>query len=233
MRRAGVLKQPVAHEMTSPYELDHVFICTEPGAPAADKLVAFGLTEGTPNTHPGQGTTNRRFFFHNAMLELLWVHDEAEAASESVRPTGLYRRWMERHAGASPFGICLRPTGDADLEPPFPAFRYHPSFFPTPVFIGANADRVEQPLILYIPFARKPKPGTQPIDHPAGFVNVSAVRIKGPGLQSPSVELHAVERVGVAAFLENDLPLMEIGFDGERRGRSHSFEPDLPLKFCW
>jgi hypothetical protein len=34
------------------------------------------LTEGTPNIHPGQGTANRRFFFRNAMLELLWVNDE-------------------------------------------------------------------------------------------------------------------------------------------------------------
>jgi hypothetical protein len=28
-------------------ELDHLFICTEVGAPEADQLVAFGLTEGT------------------------------------------------------------------------------------------------------------------------------------------------------------------------------------------
>jgi len=31
-------------------EFDHMFICTEVGAPEADRLVAFSLTEGTPNT---------------------------------------------------------------------------------------------------------------------------------------------------------------------------------------
>ena len=34
-------------------ELDHMFICTAVDAPEADLLVAFGLTEGTPNSHPG------------------------------------------------------------------------------------------------------------------------------------------------------------------------------------
>jgi hypothetical protein len=68
-------------------ELDHLFIWTDIGAYEAERLVSFGLVEGTPNMHPGQGTTNRRFFFHNAMLELLWVHDPAEARSELIRPT--------------------------------------------------------------------------------------------------------------------------------------------------
>jgi hypothetical protein len=54
-------------------ELDHIFICTEVGVPEADQLVTFGLTEGSSNLHLGQGTANRRFFFYNAMLELLWV----------------------------------------------------------------------------------------------------------------------------------------------------------------
>jgi len=34
-------------------ELDHLFFCTEPGAPEVDELVRFGLREGAPNTHPG------------------------------------------------------------------------------------------------------------------------------------------------------------------------------------
>jgi hypothetical protein len=28
--------------------------------------------EDSSNTHPGQGTANRQFFFNNAYLELLW-----------------------------------------------------------------------------------------------------------------------------------------------------------------
>src|SRR5262245_28310620 len=74
-------------------EVDHVFICTSPFAPEADRLVQFGLTEGMPNQHPGQGTACRRFFFRNAYLELVWVENAAEARSSLVRRTGLWERW--------------------------------------------------------------------------------------------------------------------------------------------
>jgi hypothetical protein len=46
-------------------ELDHLFIWADVGGPEADRLVAFGLTEGAPDTRPGRGTTSRRFFFRN------------------------------------------------------------------------------------------------------------------------------------------------------------------------
>lgn len=87
-------------------ELDHIFICASPGAPEAEQLVELGLQEGTPNRHPGQGTANRRFVFHKAMLELLWVYDDAEAQGKRTRPTRLWERWSGRYTGACPFGIC-------------------------------------------------------------------------------------------------------------------------------
>jgi hypothetical protein len=40
------------------------------GAPEAEALLRVGLREGAGNTHPGQGTACRRFFFENAYLEL-------------------------------------------------------------------------------------------------------------------------------------------------------------------
>jgi len=70
-------------------ELDHLFVCTAPGAPQAEDLVQFGLLEGPPNQHPGQGTANRRFSFKNAMIELLWVSDAEESQSEFTRGTQL------------------------------------------------------------------------------------------------------------------------------------------------
>lgn len=50
-------------------ELDHLFVCTAPGAPEAEKLVQFGLQEGPPNQHSGQGTACRRFSFVNVLGE--------------------------------------------------------------------------------------------------------------------------------------------------------------------
>jgi hypothetical protein len=48
-------------------------------------MVKFGLLEGSSNAHPGQGTANRRFFFDNFMLELLWVTNPAEARTWESR----------------------------------------------------------------------------------------------------------------------------------------------------
>ena len=50
-------------------ELDHIFLLTAVGAPIADLVAAEGLTEGSSNIHPGQGTSNRRFFFENTTLK--------------------------------------------------------------------------------------------------------------------------------------------------------------------
>jgi hypothetical protein len=103
-------------------ELDHLFICTAPGAPEAEEFVRFGLREGPPNQHPGQGTANRRFAFANAMIELLWVSDAQEAQSERSRRTLLWERWSGREGEASPFGICVRPVDSQNTGSPFPAW---------------------------------------------------------------------------------------------------------------
>jgi Glyoxalase-like domain len=95
------------------FEFDHALVWVSPGAPEAERLVAFGLTEGTPNVHAGQGTANRRFFFHNAMLELIWVQDETEAQGEPTARLGVRARWRHRETGASPFGLCLRRRPEA------------------------------------------------------------------------------------------------------------------------
>ena len=108
---------------TMALELDHVFICCSPDAPEADALVRFGLLEGSSNMHPGQGTANRRFFFRNAYLELLWVSNPAEARSEQTRHTRLWERWSSRASGACPFGVIFRPTG-AQPAAPFETWSY-------------------------------------------------------------------------------------------------------------
>ena len=79
------------------------------GAPEADALIARGLHEGPGNSHPGQGTVNRRFFFRNLYLELLWVEDFDEAQAPEARRTGLWDRWINRHNGSCPLGLVFRP----------------------------------------------------------------------------------------------------------------------------
>jgi hypothetical protein len=129
-------------------ELDHLFVCSVAGAPEAEKLLHFGLQEAPTNKHPGQGTANRRFALANAMMELLWVSDPAEAQSVATERTLLWDRWSNRQGSASPFGICVRPV-DAmanDLAPPFSAWKYRPAYLPEPLSMYIGEAGVEEPM---------------------------------------------------------------------------------------
>ncbi|WP_235299933.1 VOC family protein [Synechococcus sp. GFB01] len=167
-------------------ELDHLFILTDIGAAAAERLISFGLVEGTSNTHPGQGTANRRFFFRNAMLELLWVHDPAEATSPAIAPTGLWERWQGRRDGCCPFGIGLRPGGDSGDQAPFPSWAYQPPYLPDgmTIAVGANSDRVTELWLFQIPFGQRPDrypaQRSQPLEHRFGLRQITRVELIGP-----------------------------------------------------
>ena len=109
-------------------KVDHAFIACAPGAPEADELVRAGFIEGSGNTHPGQGTANRRFFFDNFMLEFLWVADMAEATTGDARRTQLWERCSSREPRSNPFGILLRRTSEDDTTLPFRTWSYRPSY---------------------------------------------------------------------------------------------------------
>jgi hypothetical protein len=221
-------------------ELDHLFICTSVGAPEADRLIGFGLMEGVPNRHSGQGTACRRFFFQDAYLELLWVVDPAEAQDESVRRTGLWERWSRRSREASPFGLGLRPDGQAEYEVPFPGWEYRPPYLPDPlaIWMGANSEVVAEPLLFALAFGHRPDSGErsrrQPLEHPVGFRSITRVRFSSPRGGAISPELRAVEQeCPWLSFESGGEDLVELGFDEEAGGQSADFRPALPLIVRW
>jgi Glyoxalase-like domain len=91
---------------------DHIFIFTNDQGKVADQLVAFGLKEGSNRVHVGQGTTNRKFYFENFFLEILWVHDETEINSELLKLIGLWQRVNHQSNSFSPFGLCIVNTDE-------------------------------------------------------------------------------------------------------------------------
>ncbi len=219
--------------MTTQFQLDHIFILTDVGAPAADKLVDFGLVEGPGNTHPGQGTANRRFFFQNVMLELLWVADaeELKASDLSVlwhrRPPGWHR---EQPPAASPFGLCLRPGTTPTVDVPFPGWPYCPSYLPAPlqIWIGNNADELAEPFLFYLSFG-KPKaspPGQR-------FQTVSRLSLTGPPGTPSETLTKTLAHDRTIEWISGNEPLMELGFDQESQGQTMDFRPHLPLRLCW
>jgi hypothetical protein len=221
----------------SAVEVDHLFICTSAGAPEAQRLIDFGLTEGSSNRHPGQGSANRRFFFANAMLELLWIEDGVEAQSEPAATLHLWERWLGRTAGACPFGVCLRPAQGEVPEPPFPAWEYRPAYSSAMLPVAQNSDDVEEPLVFYIPVHRRtdtaPQSERQPFAHALPIRELTAVRMFAPAATSPSAPLRAALETGAFSFQSAPRPRLELGFDGEQQGRSVDLRPSLPLILLW
>ncbi len=219
------------------FELDHILIFTDIGAPAGDRLVDFGLTEGTPNIHPGQGTTNRRFFFHNVMLELIWVHNPEEAQHAVTRPTQLWERWRGRHGATLPFGLCLRPRETASEGLPFAATAYTPAYLPSPwiIHIADNASVLTEPMLFYVAFGNRPDRAEtpDPLAHAAGLREITSVHIQSPYAMPPSAALHAVAEMGIVTVGAGNPARIEIGFDGQGQGQSVDFSPDLPLLLHW
>ena len=123
-------------------ELNHFFILVEPEAKVADQLVAMGMLEGSGNVHQGQGTSNRRFYFSNGMLEFLWVHD----AEEAINGPGRDMLFAERATNpvASPFGLIVHRKDNTTLEMPFEGWNYQPDYFNPPwaFHVGANSSNL-------------------------------------------------------------------------------------------
>jgi hypothetical protein len=219
------------------FEFDHLFIFTDRGAIVADRIVALGLVEGSGNIHPGQGRANRRFFFHNAMVELLWVHDLEEVQSERIRETLLEKRWAQRNAGACPFGICLRSTDQASIA--FPHWDFRPPYLPAglSIAVGENSAILTEPMVFQTPFGKRPDQflpeKAQPLAHPIGWREITRVTVISPVHDRPSPAWQAVLDTQQVELVFGAEYWIELGFDGEVQGQRLDCRPALPLVFSW
>jgi hypothetical protein len=217
--------------LTSPWsELDHVIFFCDPDAPEAAALIEQGLHEGPRNSHPGQGTANRRFFFRNAYLELLWVEDYGEARSAEARPTGLWDRWRRRAEGACPIGLVFRP-GRRALPRPIESWSYQPSYFPQGFSIEVATGIPEnEPLLFFLPYA---KPALVEEADPSVAARVGAIldavlHLPLTGALSPALEaLVAAGVLAVEPSRQYFIDLRHVGGSTELLDA----RPRLPLRF--
>ena len=210
-------------------ELDHFLILTGPGAPLAELVCDIGLTEGPRNDHPGQGTANRRFFFSNSALELLYVRDANEAANGRGSRMCIVER--ANNTDASPFGLIVKETGEP-TNVPFPGWRYCPEYFRTDqcFHVGENSGLLEEPLCICMPR------NAPLLDAQLKLVNpqmvVTELRISVPVIR-PSATLEAVADCDRIALRLNEPHRMEIVFNDAEEGKSIDMTPELPLVIRW
>ena len=217
--------------------VDHVFVLTEVGAPAADKLVSLGLQESFGRVHKGQGTANRRFEFSNGFLELLWVHNTQEA----MTGPGALLRLAERatHLNdnsaspfASPFGIVLGPI-DINSDLPFSGRSYQPEFFAPPMafHVGKNSDLLHEPLCVCMP-PSLPAPAPVPTEYANPDWQLTALEIDMP-TEKPSEALKHFAAIDGIHLHFGKPHKMTMKFNNSATGSIENFFPELPLIIEW
>jgi Glyoxalase-like domain len=218
-------------EAAAGLEVDHAFIGCTSGAPEGDALLRLGFVEGSGNTHLGQGTANRRFYFDNFMLELVWVADPGEAQSERTRRTRLWERCEGKHNQVSPFGIIFRSTGTPPAPPPFATWPYTPMYLPPGLAMQvAEGTSLEEPELFYLPFLRRG--ATQRPEPKSHALPIRRIRGLAVGLHRDilSAASRCAEQHRLVSYFEAPQPLLEIVFEGPP-GTRIDVRPELPLVF--
>lgn len=210
--------------------LDHFFVLTKPGAPAVSRLLELGFIEGSSNSHPGQGTANRRIFLEDGCLELLFLRDIAEARSGPGAELHLADRASD--AEASPYGLVFRRNGEGEFMP-FPGWRYVPDYFgPGLAFhVGSNSGSLVEPLCIVMP-AGLPRPvmANEPRNPQWAL---SEVRIDTPAEPGSTVLKRVIANCDCLSIRYGRPHNMTLVFNAGGTGNIAILRPELPLEIRW
>ena len=166
----------------------------------------------------------------NAMIELVWVNDAEEAQSECTRRTQLWERWSGRSGEASPFGICVRPVDSHNGEPPFPAWKYRPSYLADSLVMHLGEAGVEEPMWVYLGFMRRLDREQRFAEHPIGIREMTHLTLT-TSVPLRSVASQRIVENGILSSQDGEESLLEIEFDGRGRKEVVDFRPHLPVVF--
>lgn len=222
-------------------ELDHLFLFTELPEVVAERLKLFGLTEGAPNIHPGQGTACRRFFFHNAYLELVWVNNEAALTSPVISKSKLWERSQYKNTHYSPFGLCFRKSKQSDQGALFDeAWEYRPPYMPEGLYasVASNEEFPMEPMLFELPFHQVkptdyPKEKQPPVTHKKGFREITKVILSLPEITPVSNSMRKVIRDSIVEVNKRDHHAATIEMDNGAKGETENFQPFIPLTVHW
>lgn len=207
--------------------VDHIFIFTDDQGQVADSLLDLGFIEGSNRVHDGQGTSNRKFYFDNFFLEIIWVHDKQQIISENTSPMGLWQRANYKNSGFSPYGLCLvnNETTDNLFND---AFAYQPAYFPEnmPIAIIKNEQQGTLPYTFRLPF-RQHRPQQKNQDEPKQvFLDIhqlTKVTFEYTDVSSDNSESSFVSHFNDDTYIEfinSDRYWLTLTFDDKKSGQS-------------
>lgn len=210
------------------FTIDHIFVFISPETTRLDTLINHGFLEGSGNVHPGQGTSNRRFFFNNFFLEFIWVSSREEATSSLTAPTRLWERSRSNESGFSPFGICVKPqSAESTLVN---CWEYHPQYLPKDIAIKiAQGDNYPaEPMFFQTPDMSKAKSSRKTKPEPKNVHELKNLTIHLPKEHEYSPTCKHLANLGVISIEKNDTyPALTLTFS--EITTSITLAPEIPL----
>ncbi len=212
-------------------EIDHIFIFSNKNGKEFDDLVNFGFTEGSSRIHPGQGTINRKVYFDNFFLEILWVIDEKEIQSETTAETKLWERSQFKKNKYSPYGLCLVNSNTTDKL--FEKSKiYQPNYFPKGMSIDiiTNEQNPELPWTFRLPYRGKKKEHNEPIEHRNRITSLTGAIFE---IDNGNSEFESYfENVDNIEFNKGNRTILILEFDNNIQGKTKKFSGlNLELKY--
>jgi len=204
--------------------IHHIFIFTDHSENAAEQLIKFGFTEGSSRIHTGQGTSNRKFYFDNFFLEIIWKHNEDEINSDLTKPTGLWQRANFKANDFSPFGLCL--VNSIETDQLFKtAFKYKPSYLPDSMAIDvlSNEDHPTLPWTFRLPFKGQMNQLGEPTIHKNGIQNLSKVCFEHRHVGDNQF-LKYFDLDKNIEFISSSRNWLKLTFDNGKQGKRKDFE---------
>ncbi|RED50979.1 VOC family protein [Aestuariispira insulae] len=183
-------------------ELDHIFVWVSPGAPEVRYLEKLGLVSGGGRDHPGQGTSNKNFFFGNAYLELLFVNELDKITSPAVLETRLHERAQWQSNGASPFGIAYRGRGNAlDKDLPVSCWGYEAPYGLTIPVAELSRD-IQQPFLFRSPGTERPDQWDRDVPLQKNSLTLRDIVLELPDTMQAAADLRHLAEQGLLTLKE-------------------------------
>ena len=198
-------------------EIDHIFIFSNKGK-ETNELIDFGLTEGSGRTHKGIGTANRRIFFDNFYLEILWVENELEA--RSVENIGIWERSNFEKSQYSRFGLCLKNTEETDSVF-INSMKWNPDFLPENKFVDILTNE-RMPWIFRFPASRNDKLD-EPRNHKNGIKKLTKAIFNMTKIDFKSV-ISKINKNATIEFNQSVDDLLILEFDHGVQGKTKQFD---------
>jgi|TARA_R110002050_G_scaffold295192_1_gene453744 hypothetical protein len=200
-------------------DIHHLFIFTNNIDDLIQELLTLGFKEGSNRVHKGQGTSNRKIYFENFFIELIYISNEQEIKKDICINSGLTRRAYYKQNQASPFGICL--FDKKKFENLFKnAYKYKPEYLPDNMEIDVLSfeDNPTLPWTFKWKGLNQVNNRNEPLTHDNNIKELTSITF---GIKNKDAELIKLLKDS-ANFKISDFPYVKLCFDENKQNKAYS-----------